>query len=89
MARTAHRNIVTDAVLIGAEAQHVDAFSAQKRHAGLVGFRGDPGACEVLAQLCADLSQDVDHSAGGDGGGVCSPGGGTAGVSGAGGGSGD
>ena len=51
--------------VVGAEAQHVDAFGAQKRHAGRVGLRGDSGPGEVLAQMRADLGQDVGHSPGG------------------------
>ena len=83
---------MTDAVFIRTKAQHVNAFGAEERHAGFVGFRGDPCPGEVLAQVCADLRQDVDHSAGGGGGGgVCSAGGGvcSAGGGGAAGGSGD
>ena len=60
---------MTDTIGTRSEAKHVDAFGAQERHAGLIRFGGDPGPGEVLAQVRADLSQDVDHSAGG---GVCS-----------------
>ena len=69
MARTTKRHILTDTVFVRPKAQYVNAFGAEERHAGFVGFRGDPGPGEVLAQVRADFRQDVDHSAGG---GVCS-----------------
>ena len=60
-------HIVNDAVIVGPEPQHVDGFGAEERHACGVGFSADPSQGEVLAQVSADLVEDVGHSAGGVG----------------------
>ena len=61
MTRTANRHIVTDTLVIRAEAQHVDPFGANERHAGFDRLGGDARPGEVLAQVRANLRRNVDH----------------------------
>src|SRR4051812_970579 len=68
MSRTPQRHIVKDTFELRAkirtEAQHVDLLGAQEGDTGLVGIGSDADTCEVLAQVRADLCQDVYHSSG-------------------------
>ena len=68
MARTAERHIVTDTVFVRPKAQHINTFGAEERDAGFVGFRGDPGPGEVLAQFPSAAAAIGTHTATADSG---------------------